>query len=204
MSTKHYREAFGVTLLTSQHKDIRRLKRQLPPASIHGNKFWGSSFLLMDYLQKKPPKKGCRVLELGCGWGLAGIFCAKQFKANVTGLDADDAVFPYLHLHAQHNQVTVDTLEQRFEQLTEQQLSEYDLIIGADICFWDELADSIYGVVKRAINAGVKTIAIADPERPPFFDLALRCIENFCAELEDHAVDTPRRATGCVLAIENG
>jgi cyclopropane fatty-acyl-phospholipid synthase-like methyltransferase len=45
------------------------------------------------------------VLELGCGWGLVGIACAKTFQAQVTGLDADAAVFPYLQLHAARNGV---------------------------------------------------------------------------------------------------
>jgi predicted nicotinamide N-methyase len=200
---KNTREAFGVTILTSQHKDIRRLKREVPPASIHGNKFWGASYLMMDYLQNNPPSPGSKILELGCGWGIAGIHCAKYYQAQVTGLDADDSVFPYLHLHADHNQVAVHTRKQRFEQLTKKQLSEFDVIIGADICFWDELADTVFDLIKLAIEAGVKTIAIADPERPPFFDLATRCIEQYFAELEDYAVETPKRASGCVLVVEN-
>lgn len=202
-NNKHVREAFGVQILTSQHKDIRRLKRSAPEASIHGNKFWGSSYLLMDYLQNSPPSPGCKILELGCGWGLAGIHCAKQYQAEVTSLDADDAVFPYLQLHAQHNQVTINTRKLRFEQLTQKQLSEFDIIIGADICFWDELADTVFNLVRRAIKADVGRILIADPERAPFFDLASRCIEHFCAELEDCSVDHPRRASGCILVVEN-
>ena len=200
---KHTRQVFGVQILTSQHKDIRRLKRTTPEASIHGNKFWGSSYLLMKHLQSQPLEPGARVLEIGCGWGLAGIHCAKQYQSVVTGLDADDAVFPYLQLHAQHNNVSVTTVKQNFEQITKQQLKQFDVVIGADICFWDELADTVYNLVEKAVDAGVSTIAIADPERPPFFDMAQRCIENFYAELNDYAVDEPRRASGCVLAIEN-
>ncbi|WP_101757180.1 methyltransferase [Oceanicoccus sp. KOV_DT_Chl] len=197
------REAFGVTILTSQHKAIRRTKREQETPSIHGNKFWGSSYLIMDYLQQNPPQNGCKVLELGCGWGLAGIHCAKHYQAVVTGVDADSAVFPYLQLHAEANDVAIKTKRQYFEKITTKQLAEYDLIIAADICFWDELADTVFNLIKRACKAGVGKIIIADPERAPFFDLAERCIDQYYAELEHRAIDQPRRATGCLLIIEN-
>ena len=41
--------AYGIYLLQSQHRLIRRLKRLYEP-SVHGHKTWGASFLLMDYL----------------------------------------------------------------------------------------------------------------------------------------------------------
>ena len=200
---KNIRQAYGVKFLQSQHKDIRRLKRSSSEPSIHGNKFWGSSYLIMDYLQKNPIQPASRVMELGCGWGLASIYCAKKFQAQVTAVDADDAVFPYLQLHAEHNKVQIQTLKSYFEKITVKQLSQYDVLIGADICFWDELADVVFNLVKRAIKAGVKKIIISDPERPPFFTLSERCIDKFHAELEPWSVNKPRRASGCLLIIEN-
>lgn len=200
---KHIREAYGVKFLLSQHKDLRRLKRSSFEPSIHGNKFWGSSYLIMDYLEQAPLENGSNVMELGCGWGLAGIYCARHFQANVTAIDADGAVFPYLHLHAQHNNVTIETQKKYFEKITTRQLSQYDVLIGADICFWDELADEVFKLIKRAIKAGVKKIIISDPERAPFFELSDRCIDKFYAELESWNVSQPRRASGCLLIIEN-
>ncbi len=197
------RMAYGVKLLTSQHKDIRKLKRDAEAPSIHGNKFWGSSYLIMDYLQKNPPQKGCRVLELGCGWGLASIYCAKKYKAKVTGIDADDAVFPYLQLHAAHNDVEVKTKKQYFEKITTKQLEKYDMIIAADICFWDDLADIVYKLIRRACKAGVGKIIIADPQRSPFLEMSERCVNKFYAELEPWSVKKPRSASGSLLIIEN-
>ncbi len=68
--------------------------------TLHGHKVWPTSFVLLDYLHQRGVPPQTRVLELGCGWGLVGIACAKMFQAQVTGLDADAAVFPYLQLHA--------------------------------------------------------------------------------------------------------
>ncbi|MFA7553401.1 MAG: methyltransferase domain-containing protein [Spongiibacteraceae bacterium] len=200
---KNTREAFGITILSSQHKAIRKIKREADMPSLHGNKFWGSSYLIMDYLEENPPAKGSKILELGCGWGLAGIHCAKSYQAKVTGIDADSAVFPYLHLHADYNGVEIATQKQYFEKITTKQLAQYDLIIAADICFWDELAHTVYKLIKRACRAGVSKIIIADPERPPFFDMALRCADELYGELLPRAVDQPRRASGCLLVIEN-
>jgi predicted nicotinamide N-methyase len=204
----HVRTAYGIDFLLSRHKDIRRLKKEAEEPSIHGNKFWGSSYLIMDYLENNPIKKKSRVLELGCGWGLAGIHCAKHFNAEVTGVDADDAVFPYLHLHAQHNGVNVKTQKTYFEKISTKELANYDVIIGADICFWDELGDVLYNLINRAIKAGVKKIIIADPEREPFFTLAECCIKKnnssqYHAEVESWSVDLPRRASGSLLIIES-
>lgn len=199
---KNIRNIFGIKLLSAHHKAIRRLKRTHISPSIHGNKFWGSSYLIMDYLQEHPPEKQLKILELGCGWGLAGIYCAKHFNADVVAVDADSAVFPYLQLHAQYNDVTITTQKQSFERITTQQLAEFDLIIAADICFWDELAATVLKLLKRACKAGVGKIIIADPERPPFFAMAQHCIDQFYAELEPRRIDQPR-ASGCLLIIEN-
>ena len=76
MANRNYRQAFGLKILNAQHPGIRRLKREGHQAEIHGNKFWNSSYLIMNYLTANPLPKRTRVLEIGCGWGLLGLFCA--------------------------------------------------------------------------------------------------------------------------------
>ena len=46
-------QAYGIYLLESKHRLIRRLKKNFQP-SVHGHKAWNASFLLMDYLQANP------------------------------------------------------------------------------------------------------------------------------------------------------
>ena len=89
----HIYPAYGIYLLQSQHRLIRRLKRVYEP-TVHGHKTWGSSFLLMDFFEHDPIKRKTSVMEIGCGWGPAAIFCAKRFDAKVTGVDMDPDVFP--------------------------------------------------------------------------------------------------------------
>ena len=193
---------FGVTVLKSAHPEIKQLKKA-SPTSIHGNKFWGSSYLLMDYFKKNPLDKNDRVLELGCGWGLAGIYLNKNYGCEVTGVDADAAVFPYMDLHAKINKAKIKPLQKYFEKITKKDLAKYDVIIAADVCFWDELEDIHFNLIKRAIKAGVKKIVYADPERQPFIDLAERCVDKHFADVYEKELKKPVKTQGSLMIIEN-
>ncbi len=204
MATSTMRRAYGVKILNSNHKDIRRLKREGYVAEIHGNKFWNSSFLIMDYLKKHPLKKNARVLEIGCGWGLLGIYCADNFGARVTGIDADEKVLPYLELHAEINGVDMVGKKMTFQQLSVEKLKEFDVILGADICFWDEMTGMLFNLINRALRAGVKEIMIADPCRPPFTALTERCLGRWGDEkvqVEEKWLQRPVHASGDILIV---
>ena len=193
---------FGITVLKAAHPEIKKLKKN-SPTSIHGNKFWGSSYLLMDYFKNNPMKKNQRVMELGCGWGLAGIYLNKNYGCRVTGVDADDAVFPYLDLHAEINKAEISTLQKRFEKITRKELADYDILIAADVCFWDELEDIHYKLINRAISAGVSKIIYADPEREPFLNLAERCVNKHFADVYEKELKKPVKVRGSLMVIEN-
>ncbi len=193
----------GVRMLTASHPQIRRLKRRDSQPSIHGTRLWGSSFLVIDYLRRHPPEHSARVLDAGCGWGMAGIYCASRLGSDVISVDADKAVFPYLLANAQANDALVTPLQARFERITKKRFAGVDLLLGADICFWDELVRPIYNMINRALRAGVKKVVIADPGRSPFYEAAERCQERHCAELIDWRTRRPVTASGSLLIIEN-
>ena len=188
---------------TASHPAIRRLKRQAVQPSLHGDKLWKSSFLLIDYLNKNPPEHTGRVLDVGCGWGISGIWCAKTLGSDVTSVDADDSVFPYLNAVAAINKVETRTLTSRFEKLTTRRLAEFDMLVAADICFWDELVKPVCRMINRAVDAGVKHILIADPERASFIKMAERCVDKHCADLIEWKTNKPTAARGALLIIEN-
>ncbi len=193
----------GVTMPSSSHPLIRRVKRQGVYPSIHGNKLWKSSLLLIDYLNTHRPAHCKNVIDVGCGWGISGIWCAKILGSNVTSVDADPDVFPFLQASAELNGVATTPLVSSFEKLGTQQLAQFDMLIAADICFWDDLVDPVLNMVDRAVEAGVKHIVIADPERPPFFDMALRCESLHCAEIMEWETSTPVTARGALMVLEN-
>src|SRR5215831_17534770 len=157
------RHAFGLTILSPSHPEVRRLQQAAVQPTLHGHKLWPTSLVLLDYLRQRGLPPQTRVLELGCGWGLVGIACAKTFQAQVTGLDADEAVFPYLQLHAARNGVHLATHHGTFADLTLHELAAFELMVGADICFWEELVDPLYQLVCHGVAAGVAEILVADP-----------------------------------------
>lgn len=193
----------GVIMPTGSHPHIRKVKRQGNYPSIHGNKLWKSSCLLIDYLRQNRPEHAETVIDVGCGWGAAGIWCAKKLGADVTSMDADPDVFPFLQVAADLNGVSTTPLVSRFEKLKKRQLRQFDMLIAADICFWDELVDPVFNMVDRAVKAGVKHILIADPERPTFHEMAARCVDRHCAEIVDWTTRSPIKARGAILVIQN-
>jgi predicted nicotinamide N-methyase len=199
--TRDSRMAFGLKILNSNHPDIRRLKRDGNQPEIHGHKFWNSSFLMMNHLKRHPIPRRSRVMEIGCGWGLLGIYCAQHFDARVTGTDADRKVFPFLDLHAKTNGVKIATEQARFEKLTVERLEKVDVLLGADICFWDDLTPVLFNLIKRALRAGVKQIIIGDPSRSPFTALAKRCGSLQNSTVLSRSMMRPVRASGELLIV---
>ncbi|MDA8735307.1 methyltransferase domain-containing protein [Porticoccaceae bacterium] len=198
----HYIEHLGIKALKSSHPGVRRLKRQQQGHSAHGNKVWRSSFVLMDYLSSYPPAPKSRVLDIGCGWGLTGLFLAKQYATEVTGIDIDDSVAPFLALQAEINQCAMAFQARGFETLTSDELSGYQTIIGTDICFWDELTEPLFDLLKLAISAGVERIIIADPGRPPFWDLVDRSAETLDASVVTRRIYEPWKTEKYMLVID--
>ena len=194
------RQAYGIEVLLSGHRRIRRLKQDYFPSS-HGNKFWTSSWILMDYFKRKGMPSGTRVMEVGCGWGLAGIYCAKNHGAHVTGVDMDPDVFPFLNLHAEINGVRIRTLQRKFGGISADELKKVDIILGADICFWDKLVFPLKRLILKGIRQGVKMVLIADPGRGPFEDLANYFEEKKNGEVLDWEVRRPRNIHGKILKI---
>ena len=200
MPEDHIYQAYGIYLLRSQHRLIRRLKKRYQP-SVHGHKTWNASFLLMDYLDHKPIAKGTKVLEIGCGWGPASVYCASRFKAKVTGLDIDREVFPFLDVLAELNGVKVKRLVSKFENLKPKQLADFHTIVGSDVCFWDSMVKPLYQLVNRAMKAGTQRFIITDPGRPTFYELADMCSKKFKVKLSEWYAVEPERFEGEIVEI---
>jgi len=201
-SEKHIKEVRGLKIYKKKHKVIKKLLKESSTPEIHGDKVWFSSYLIHDYLLENPPKKKSRIMEIGCGWGILAIHCAKEFKAKVIGVDADKNVFPFLEKHAKLNEAKVEPLVCRYERLKAGLIAEQDMILGGDICFWDELIEPLYKLIKRAVKNGVGTIIIADPGRSPFLKLAKRCKKEFGAELLEVELEDPIEEDGYLLIIK--
>lgn len=202
-SNPHQRDYYGLTTLLAAHPSMRQLKHQRARTSLHGNKVWAASYLMMAYLQQHPLAPGLQVLEVGCGSGLAGLYCAKQYQAHLTASDADPAVLPALELHANINGIELSWQQALFSDFTPHQLAKVDVLLACDICFWDGMTEDVASLIDKAVSAGVGQILIADPMRPPFLALAEYCIDRHFAELLAIEARSSRRHKGAILVIEN-
>ncbi|CAH0993052.1 hypothetical protein SIN8267_03191 [Sinobacterium norvegicum] len=202
--TSHHNQqtVFGITVLNPSHPGIKKLKQDYP-TTIHGDKVWDACYLLMAYFNRQPLQASDKVLEIGCGWGLSGIYLNKRFGCEVTAVDADADVFPYLQLHAAANQAEITTRKQRFEDITEAELATYDVLIAADVCFWDELNPVHCALIDKAVAAGVEKIVYADPEREPFIALAEYCADQHYAQVSAKRMQRPVDAKGALMVINN-
>ena len=201
MPSSPKKKIYGLKILGKKHKAIRALLEEKNLPEIHGDKVWFSSYLIMDYLLKHPIEKKANVMEVGCGWGVLGAFCAKEFDAKVIGVDADKNVMPFLQLQASKNGVKIKSKVCRYENLKPELLAKQDIILGGDICFWDELVDPLLKLIKQAIKQEVGTIIIADPGRSPFLKLAKKCQKKYDAKLIPVSIKKPKKAEGYLLII---
>ncbi len=168
------------------HPKIRAQFRSTKRPTEFGNKVWASSVVLIKYLQEIPfDLKGLRVLEIGCGWGLLGVYLAKVHSCHVTCTDIDERVLPVAQLHAELNGVSIKTKKASFEELKESFLNCFDLIVGAEVCYSDEVGREITELVQRAFNGNTNHVLIADPGRPDFYDCHSFCAKHYKAELID-------------------
>ena len=203
MSNQHIIHHFGLKILRSTHPEVRKIKRKQQGHSAHGNKVWRSSFALIDYLETYPIEAHSKVLEIGCGWGLSGLYAAKNQQADVTGIDIDASVQPYFALQNAINDSVVKFQQRSFESLTTEELNQYQYIIGSDICFWDEMTDPLFDLIERAIKSGVKKILISDPGRPPFWELGDRCAQRLNSEIITRRIYQPFKSEKYILTITN-
>lgn len=144
--------------------------------------------------------------------GLAGIYCARASGAAVTAVDVDPDVFPFVQLHARLNGVDVASKVASFEEVPHDLLAGQDVLIGADVCFREDMVLPLFGLVARALDAGVRRVVISDPGRLAFHNLAARCLEKLAGRLVMWQVEEPLlpwpgeppRLEGRILALGPG
>jgi predicted nicotinamide N-methyase len=201
LSQQHYYFYKDLKVLKSTHPGVRKIKRQQSGHSAHGNKIWRSNFVLLDYLETYPLEENSQALEIGCGWGLTGLYLNKIQNVNIKSIDIDPSVQPYFDLQNKINNCQIDFEACSFESLSQQALSRYEYIIGSDICFWDELTEPLLNLIQKAKTAGVKKILIADPGRPPFWELADLCAKKLDSDLITRRIDQPWKSEKYILVI---
>ncbi len=132
---------------------------------------------------------------------MAGVYCAKNHGSVVTCVDRDSEVFPFLRLHAAINNVEITTIETSFKELSGKRMKSHEIMIGADICFWDDMVEILKNLILRAFEYDIKTVIIADPGRSPFEMLGQYFVERGMGKIMNWGVNRPYRIQGRILRI---
>ncbi|MCA9783085.1 MAG: methyltransferase [Candidatus Cloacimonetes bacterium] len=193
--------AYDLFALKKAHPLIGFLEQECEEPFYYGTRVWNSGWLAIDHLEHHGLPAGSGVIDLGCGWGLLGIFCARRFGCRVLAVDTDPLVAPFLDLHARINEVSLSPRFVDMARLSDRDLRGRTLLAGADICFWPELVTPLFELIRRALDLGVPRILISDPGREPFETLAARCRKELGARILDHSLEKPK-VTGRLLVID--
>ncbi len=199
---------YGIELLSSRHPELKKLQKLSDQPSLHGDQIWKSSLLLMDYLAERPPGNHLDIMDVGCGWGQLGIYMAKQLQCRALLVDADPEVFAFAKqqraINDPESALHITYLAVNFSQITDQQLLQMDMLVGADICFWDDLATELKQLLERAIACGVQRILLADPGRTSFETLVDYFRSHYNAKLIKRKQPGRTSKEGFILQIDNG
>lgn len=180
----HFKEFHGVKYFTGNHPEIRSHFQSGHRPKEFGNKVWATSLVLIQYLHSHSVAfNNLRVLEIGCGWGLLGVYLAKHFQCQVTCTDLDENVLPIVQKISQLNDVTLQTKRAAFSELSQEFLQNFDLMVGAEVCYSEEVAKEISKLLVRAQKAHVQQTLIADPGRPGFRECSELSFEHSESEL---------------------
>jgi len=171
-SSKHFLTPIqGIKILKNSHPDIRKLKRDFIIPQEFGYKIWDSTYPLINYLKSNIKKRNFKSIEIGCGFGIISIFLKKYFNARPLCIDFDSNVKPYLELYEKYNDIKLKKEIISFKNLKLTTLNQYDLLTGNDICYSEDLLESLTVLLKRIKRSKLREIIIGDPVRWPFEDL---------------------------------
>ncbi len=185
MIEQRIRDISGIKYYAASHPRVRKYYRQGNRPREFGSKVWATTLVVLERLsQEEKNFSNLKVLEIGCGWGLLGIFLAKKFSCRVTASDLDKNVLPLVEMQAKINNVHIETKVSSFNELSTRYLTNFDLVIGSEICYSDEVAEDLRKLIERCLAAKVGKIILADPGRPDFKELMLKLTTSYKVQVE--------------------
>lgn len=192
----------GVKALKPNHPEVLELREQGHTPCEFGSRIWRSSYLLIHYLANYLDARIARAIELGCGWGLGGLYLQKHCGVEVAATDIDSNVFAYQELLCRHNATRVPIHHCSVQELGSWDLQPVDLLIGADICYTAEIARHIETLCLQLAHQGGGQLVLADSGRAPFLALSKHLARRYPLEMTHLTLDLPTRVSGQVLHVE--
>lgn len=124
---------------------------------------WPSGHWLAQTMHHLELTGGERILELGCGIGLASLVLQRR-GANVVATDMHPMAEPFLAYNAALNELPAVHYRQLRWDVPLPSLGRFDLIIGSDVLYERGHAELLDDVVRRYANDQARVI-LTDPGR---------------------------------------
>ena len=129
---------------------------------------WASGQVLARYLLDQPELvRGRRVLDFGCGSGVAGIAAALAGARDVVACDIDPLALAATRVNAAGNNVNVDLCGSYFEVA-----GDIDLVIVADVLYDRGNFDWLQRFLERANEVLIADSRVKDFDVPPYRQVA--------------------------------
>jgi len=152
---------------------------------------WPGGQALARYLLDQPALvRGKRVLDFGCGGGIAGIAAAKSGAAKVVANDVDPLALQAARLNAEINHVV---LELEAGDLIGRAV-DADVLLAADVCYEATLTARMLEWL-RGVAASGCVVLIADPGRGFLQRSQLSPLADYQVAFEGDPTGQLRRAT---------
>ncbi|MDO9003913.1 MAG: methyltransferase domain-containing protein [Aquabacterium sp.] len=124
---------------------------------------WPSAQRLAGVMQQRDDLAGKRILEIGCGLGLASLVAHRRL-ANVTASDCHPLAETFLQANLLLNALPVMKYLTGQWTTANAGLGEFDLIIGSDVLYERSHPQQLSDFIERH-SADVVEIVIVDPNR---------------------------------------
>lgn len=163
------------------HLHVRMAVPESQSESAERVTFWwsvtSSAIALAEFLCSMGPLSGNRVLELGCGPGLAGI-SAGMLNAEVMFTDYIPGALRLARRNAALNGLDAGRIDFRIlDWEAPEDLDTFDLVIGSEILYDYFFHGSLIGLLERATDVNSRII-LADRKR--------LVVQRFLGRLRDH------------------
>jgi len=145
---------------------------------------WPAARGISRYIWENMDFSGQRVLELGCGLGLAGVVCGLK-GAKVTFSDYQPAALEISQKNARLNGLT-GTATHLGDWRSFHLQQEFDWIVGSDILY-DHRFNGYLGSIFQAHAGRGKGILVSHPGRQPAFEFIKKWCED-TGTAEEHEV----------------